>query len=75
MFELATRGMTPAQCRQWWDEHPEEWGNGDDLGPEIRIPIGKVRKHVLRKPRIDKFLFDDEEPREYYKQGHVGRAV
>ena len=41
MFELATRGMTPAQCRRWWSEKGREAFENRTYSGQAEIPEPK----------------------------------
>lgn len=75
MFELATKGMTPRQAREWWKANPESYGGKyrrDDLGPPINIPKGKLKLH---KPRKDKTEWEEECADTWYKTGSVTLGI
>lgn len=75
MFELATKGMTPRQAREWWKANPESYGGKsgrNDLGPPINIPKGKIKLH---KPRKDKTEWEEECEDSWYKTGSITLGI
>lgn len=79
MFELATKGMNPRQAQEWFRregrrQYDEYGGRGkDDLGPEMRLPVGKMRCHGIKRLQAAHGDWEDECVAYWYHQAHAFR--
>ena len=73
-YTLHTKGMSPEQARRWFEANPghrvSNWAESD-LGPDIKVPMGKIHKHCTRGRWEDL----EVRGREWYHQGHLTRSI
>ena len=70
-YKLATKGMTSVQAAKWFADNPGKAAPFGDLGPDIKVPMGKIHKHCTRGRWEDL----EVRGREWYHQGHLTRSI
>jgi len=80
-FELTTKSMTMRERDAWFRREGQRQYDKfsgkpvDDLGPEIRLPKGKLRCHGIRKRQVAHGNWEDDCADAWYRQSSLRVSV